>query len=128
MPTLPPASDIAAQLANNVEWFCRRYLSNGYRSGRYWCVGDVYNTEGGSLYVRLTGPASGKGRRGKWRDAATGEHGDLLDVIRLQRGEDWRDALAEAWAFLSLPEPPAPAAGPAPRAPPHERAAATCHR
>ncbi|WP_298963914.1 toprim domain-containing protein [uncultured Methylobacterium sp.] len=108
MPTLPPASDIAAQLANNVEWFCRRYLSNGYRSGRYWCVGDVYNTEGGSLYVRLTGPASGKGRRGKWQDAATGEHGDLLDVIRLQRGEDWRDALAEARAFLSLPEPPAP--------------------
>ncbi|MBX9934194.1 MAG: toprim domain-containing protein [Methylobacterium sp.] len=108
MPTLPPASDIAAQLADNVEWFCRRYLSNGYRSGRYWCVGDVYNTEGGSLYVRLTGPASGKGRRGKWQDAATGEHGDLLDVIRLQRGEDWRDALAEARAFLSLPEPPVP--------------------
>ena len=108
MPTLPPASDIAAQLANNVEWFCRRYLSNGYRSGRYWCVGDVFNAQGGSLYVRLTGPASGKGRRGKWQDAATGEHGDLLDVIRLQRGEDWRDALAEARAFLSLPEPPEP--------------------
>ncbi len=44
MPTLPPASDIAAQLANNVEWFCRRYLSNGYRSGRYWC-GAVANPQ-----------------------------------------------------------------------------------
>ncbi len=48
------------------------------------------------MYVRLTGPSSGKGARGKWTDAATGEHGDLLDVIRLQCGERWKDALDDA--------------------------------
>ena len=36
------------------------------------------------MFVRLTGPA-GKGAAGKWTDAATGEHGDLLDLIR----ESW---------------------------------------
>ncbi|MDP4025755.1 toprim domain-containing protein [Methylobacterium sp. NEAU 140] len=108
MPTHPPAAEIARSLAENVEAVCRRYLSNGHRSGRYWCVGDVHNTQGASLYVRLTGPTSGKGARGKWQDAATGEHGDLLDMIRLQRGGGWREALEEARAMLRLPLPPEP--------------------
>ena len=106
MPTHPTAADLSRQLADNVEAFCRRYLSNGSRSGRWWCVGDAFNTPGESMYVRLTGPSRGKGARGKWADGATGEHGDLLDVIRLQRGSDWKDAMAEARAFLSLPPPP----------------------
>ncbi|AWV19841.1 DNA primase (plasmid) [Methylobacterium sp. XJLW] len=106
MPTHPAAADIARQLADHAEAVCRRYLSNGYRSGRFWCVGDVFNTQGASMYVRLTGPATGKGRRGKWADGATGEHGDLLDLIRLQSGGTVKEALAEARAFLSLPQPP----------------------
>ena len=44
------------------------------------------------MFVRLNGPASGKGAAGKWTDAATGEHGDLLDVIRTSCGFlDFRD-------------------------------------
>ena len=35
---------------------CRDYLSNGRRQGRYWTVGDINNTPGRSLYVRLDGP------------------------------------------------------------------------
>jgi hypothetical protein len=58
-------------------------------------------TPGRSLYVRLSGP-----RAGKWTDAADGTHGDLLDLIALNRGLDFRDALDEARAFLSLPMPP----------------------
>jgi hypothetical protein len=39
-------------------------------------------------------------------DAATGEHGDLLDLIALNRGLDrLRDALDEARSFLRLPRP-----------------------
>lgn len=106
MPTHPTAADLSRQLADNVEAFCRRYLSNGHRNGRWWCVGDVHNTQGESLYVRLTGPSSGKGARGKWTDAATGEHGDLLDVLRIQHSESWRGALEEARGFLSLPQSP----------------------
>ena len=78
------AADLAHRLARNAEAVCRHYLSNGRREGRYWLVGDVANTPGRSLFVRLHGPDSGKGAAGKWTDAATGEHGDLLDLIALQ--------------------------------------------
>ena len=62
------AAELAHRLARNAEAVCRYYLSNGHREGRYWVVGDVANTPGRSLYVRLHGPLSGKGAAGKWTD------------------------------------------------------------
>jgi phage/plasmid primase-like uncharacterized protein len=100
------AADLARRLARNAEAVCRHYLSNGRREGRYWLVGDVANTPGRSLFVRLFGPERGKGAAGKWTDAATGQHGDLLDLIALNRDLDrLHDALDEARSFLSLPRP-----------------------
>jgi hypothetical protein len=100
------ASELSRRLAHEAEAVCRHYLTNGRREGRYWLVGDVDNTPGRSLFVRLTGPESGKGAAGKWTDAATGEHGDLLDLIAANRKLDsFRDVLDEARAFLRLPRP-----------------------
>ena len=100
------ASDLARQLARNAEAVCRHYLSEGRREGRYWIIGDVHGSPGRSLYVRLTGGDHGKGAAGKWTDAATGEHGDLLDLIGLNQGHDrLADSLDEARRFLSLPRP-----------------------
>jgi hypothetical protein len=100
------AAELAHRLAREAEAVCRQYLSNGRRVGRYWLVGDVRNTPGRSLYVRLFGLESGKGAAGKWTDSATGEHGDLLDVIRESLGLiDFRDVADEARRFLSLPRP-----------------------
>ena len=97
-------AELAHRLARNAEAVCRHYLSNGHRQGRYWLVGDVANTPGRSLFVRLTGPDSGKGAAGNWTDSATSQHGDLLDLIGLNRGLDrFRDVLNEARSFLSLP-------------------------
>ena len=85
---------------------CRHYLSNGRHEGGYWLVGDVRNTTGRSMFVRLKGVESGKGAAGKWTDVATGEHGDLLDVIRASCGLfDFHDVAIEARRFLSLPRP-----------------------
>ncbi|MBY0324663.1 MAG: toprim domain-containing protein [Reyranella sp.] len=101
------AADLARRLARNAEAVCRHYLSNGRREGRYWLVGDVANTKGRSLFVRLSGPDHGKGAAGHWTDSATGQHGDLLDLIALNRGFDrLRDTLDEARAFLALPPTP----------------------
>jgi len=101
-----PAAVLARHLAAHAEDVCRRYLSNGRRSGRYWLVGDVRNSKGRSLYVRLDGPLSGPGAAGKWTDAATGEHGDLLDLIRLRCAfSAVGDAMDEARGFLALPRP-----------------------
>jgi hypothetical protein len=96
------ASDLAHRLARDAAAVCRHYLSNGRRAGRYWVVGDVHNTPGRSMFVRLQ--ESPKGPAGKWTDAATGEHGDLLDVIRESLGlRDFREVTAEARRFLKLP-------------------------
>ena len=98
------ASELARRLARDAEAVCRHYLSNGRRQGRYWTVGDVRNTPGRSMFVRLSGPESGPGAAGHWTDAASAEHGDLLDVIRESCGFiDFRDVADEARRFLSLP-------------------------
>lgn len=98
------ASDLARRLAEQAEFVCRHYLSNGRRVGHYWIVGDARNSAGRSMFVRLRGPGAGKGAAGKWTDAATGEHGDLLDVIRESCGFiEFSDVLAEARRYLSLP-------------------------
>lgn len=100
------ASDLARRMARQAEAVCRHYLSNGRREGRYWLVGDARNMPGRSMFVRLKGAESGKGAAGKWTDAATGEHGDLLDIIRETRGlMDFKDVAEEARTFLSLPHP-----------------------
>jgi Toprim domain len=100
------AAELAHRLARDAEAVCRHYLSNGRREGRYWLVGDVRNTPGRSLFVRLTGPESGKGAAGHWTDAASAEHGDLLDVIRESCGlVDFHDVAAEARRFLAMPKP-----------------------
>ena len=62
------ADELARRLAREAQAVCRHYLSNGRRAGRYWLVGDIANTPGRSLFVRLRGPDSGKDAAGKWTD------------------------------------------------------------
>ncbi|NTI78611.1 DUF7146 domain-containing protein [Rhizobium rhizogenes] len=95
------ASDLAGRLAQDAEAVCRHYLSAGRRAGNYWLVGDVGNNKGRSLYVHLAGA-----RAGRWTDAATGQFGDLLDLVRETCGlVDFQDVAEEARRFLSLPRP-----------------------
>jgi len=94
-----PPHDLARRLADRAEAVCRHYLSNGRRQGNYWTVGDVRNTPGRSMFVRLKDTA--KGSAGRWTDAATGERGDLLDVVREALGLiAFGDVAREARAFL----------------------------
>jgi hypothetical protein len=76
------ASELAQSLARSAEAVCRRYLSNGRRQGRYWLVGDVRNTPGRSMYVRLRGPESGRGAAGRWKDYVA----VLIMLLRLRLG------------------------------------------
>ena len=100
------AAAIAAALGARAEAVCRRYLPHGRKQGRYWVAGDLDGARGRSLYVRLAGP----GTPGKFTDCATGQHGDLLDLIRHRScAPTLRAAFDEARAFLALPA--APAAG-----------------
>lgn len=110
-----PVRELAHRLGENAEAVCRHYLSNGRREGLYWMVGDKGNAPGRSLYVRLV---DGDGRRtaGKWTDAATGDHGDLLDIIAASCAHtNLAETLAEARRFLSLPPSDGGTQGPRPR-------------
>jgi hypothetical protein len=90
------ATELSRRLAAQAEAVCRTYLPAGRRNGRYWIAGDVHGTRGRSLFVKLFGDGAGH-----WTDAATAEHGDLLDLIRLNRGfSDFRQTLEEARFFL----------------------------
>jgi hypothetical protein len=96
------AAELSERLAHNVQAVCRYYLPAGRREGRYWMIGDVAGTPGRSLYVRLF--ETERGTIGNWVDAATGEHGDLVDLIRLnQRHGRLAETIEEAERFLSLP-------------------------
>lgn len=93
------AKDLSRRLAARAEDFCRAYLPKGRRFGHYWSVGDVAGNPGRSLYVRLSGRDAGR-----WRDAATGEHGDLLDLLLLNQNLNTvRQAMEEARLFLGEP-------------------------
>ena len=99
----PHPRELSAALAGRAEEICRAYLPGGRRTGNYWQAGSVAGERGRSLYVHLAG-----GRRGRWVDEATGEKGDLLDLIRAARGHSRMiDAMREAASIIggSAPEP-----------------------
>ena len=62
------AADLSQRLGQQAEAVCRHYLSNGRKQGNYWQVGNVRNEPGRSMFVRLSGPASGKGAAGQWTE------------------------------------------------------------
>ena len=96
------AALVSQQLSRYALAACRHYLPAGRREGHYWMVGNVAGDPGRSLYVRLID--SDRGKAGNWVDAATGEYGDLLDLIRLNRQfAGIADAMREAGHFLGMP-------------------------
>ncbi|MEQ1928965.1 MAG: toprim domain-containing protein [Parvularculaceae bacterium] len=91
--------EIVRRLSERAEEACRRYLSNGRRSGNYWIIGDCRNAKGRSMYVRLK--ATTRSAAGRWTDSATAEHGDILDIIATSIGAaSHAEALIEAEKFL----------------------------
>lgn len=58
------AFELAGRLAREAEAVCRHSLSNGKGERRDRLLGDVDNTKGRSLFVRLHD--SSKGPAGKW--------------------------------------------------------------
>ncbi len=93
------ASELSRRLSGEAEAVCRAYLPDGRRSGRYWIAGNVAGERGRSLFVKLWGE-----RAGHWTDAACGQRGDLLDLIRLNKGlRNCREAIDEARLFLGDP-------------------------
>ena len=86
-----PAVEIVALLAERAEHLCRDLLPGGRKEGPEWRCGSVQGEAGKSLGVHLGGA-----KAGIWSDFATGESGDLLDLIQAYHGLD--KAGAFTWA------------------------------
>ncbi|MDF2235389.1 toprim domain-containing protein [Albimonas sp. CAU 1670] len=96
---------IVAQLQAQPETVARRYAPNGRRDGPVWRALNPGRADRsvGSFWVNLAGP-----HVGRWRDEATGEGGDMLDLIQLALGCDRAAAVQEARAFLGIAEDETP--------------------
>jgi Toprim domain len=117
--TRPDAGEIRQMLAERVDELVPALLPAARRIGAYWQAGNVAGDPGGSLYVHR---ASAK--IGKWTDAATGEFGDLLDLVNaaLFGGQELRRAMewARDWLRLDPERPPPSTPAQADRPKPHQ--------
>lgn len=92
-------ADLSADLADRAESFCRQYFPEGRKLGNYWQVGDTSGAKGQSLAIRLQ-PLGGR-KAGSWTDYATGEYGDLIDLLQERLGSvTLKETLREARSFL----------------------------
>lgn len=116
------AAEIADRLADHIEALAAELLPGGRRDGHCWRAGSVAGEAGESLSVIFCGE-----KRGRWRDFASDEGGDPLDLVAacLFNG-DLGAALAWARGWLGIeagaapqptrrppPSPPAPEGAPA---------------
>lgn len=99
-------ADLSADLADRAESFCRQYFPEGCKQGNYWQIGDTSGAKGQSLAIRLH--AQGGRKAGSWQDFATGQYGDLIDLLHERLGSvTLKETLREARSFLG--ESPCPA-------------------
>lgn len=88
---------LKAGLRDRVEALCRELMPDGTRQGHYWIARNPSrdDKQPGSFWIWL------KGAPGAWKDAATGQQGDVLDLVALARGEqDFARTLEWAQGWL----------------------------
>lgn len=90
---------LSLDLAARAESFCRRFFPDGSKQGNNWQIGDVSGAKGQSLKIRLHD--HGGRKAGNWTDYASGEFGDLIDLLHAHRGNGrLGDTLNECRSFL----------------------------
>ena len=71
-------SDISADLAARIDALAEHLYPHGHRDGLEWRVGSTAGEPGDSLGIHLGDGA----RKGTWKDFASGEGGDQVDLVR----------------------------------------------
>ena len=67
------AHELSQRMADDASGIAQHLLPRGKKASGEWKAGSTGGEEGGSLSVRLTGA-----KKGRWKDFATDEGGDLL--------------------------------------------------
>lgn len=96
-------ADLAAMLASRATEVAERLLPKGKRVSTEWVCGSVNGEEGTSLSVCIKGD-----KAGVWKDFASGEGGDLVELWTRCRGIEKSEAIKEIRQYLNL-KPGSPA-------------------
>lgn len=100
--------EVKDALVDRIDALAQQLFSDGYHSAgkKYWMFRNPRRDDrsAGSAWIWLTGP-----KAGGWCDAASGDKGDVFQLIQLARGGDALDAKkwGQWWAGLDPDEPPA---------------------
>lgn len=79
----------------HIEILCREWLSHGRRQGGWWvCATPWRDDHDPSLGVSLT--------TGRWRDFATGDSGDMIDLSMRLFGDSLRETIEGFAEMLGL--------------------------
>lgn len=99
------AAELKDLLAKDAANIAAYLLPDGKKVGREWKVGSINGEPGDSLSVCLSGA-----KAGVWKDFASGQAGDLLDLWMAVRGSTLVEAMADAKQRLgvrdTMPERP----------------------
>ena len=93
------AKELAERMAKEASTIVPYLLPQGKRSSGEWKVGGTSGEAGQSMSVRLSGV-----KAGIWSDYATGETGDILDLLATVRGLSIAEAINEAQAYMGVRE------------------------
>ncbi len=97
--------EIKALLIASIDALARELVPNGQRSGHYWIGTCPWRADknGGSFWINLAGAKV----PGSFKDAATGEKGDVIKLIQLAAGlADFKEAKDWARDWLGLERMP----------------------
>lgn len=91
------ARDLSERLADRAAAVAEYLLPGGKKHGNLWRAGSINGEEGQSLAVTIRGD-----HKGRWKDFATGESGDLLDLFAMRGGLSIAQAMKEAADYLGV--------------------------
>ena len=91
------AAELSAFLADRAADVAEHLLPQGKKSSGCWKAGSINGEEGKSLSVQLNGP-----KRGVWKDFASNEAGDLIDLWCARRGLSIGEAMREIKAHYGI--------------------------
>lgn len=91
------AAQLSQLMASDASTIAAYLLPDGKRVSGEWKVGSVGGEAGQSLSIRLSGA-----KAGVWKDFASGEAGDLLDLWAATRNLSTSQAMIEAKQYLGV--------------------------
>lgn len=91
------ANELSQRMASEAAAIAQYLLPGGKRKAGEWAAGNTSGEAGQSLSVRLSGA-----KAGVWKDFASGEGGDLLDLWMAVRARSLTEAMREAKQYLGI--------------------------